>query len=87
MLIFDASDNSFTNGPELPNEGGLVKGACTIFNSAMHQNRPVVLAMGLAYEDGIVTKAQLLDYTRGNTWEGSKHNFRLINTTQPELIL
>ena len=71
-MIFDASDNSFTTGPELPN--WLVTGACTIFNSAMHENRPVVFA-GSGYEN----KAQLLDYSLTNTtWEESKHHFRLV---------
>jgi hypothetical protein len=37
----------------------------------MHENRPVVFAVGRT------KKAQLLDYTIGNTWEGSKHDFRL----------
>ena len=70
-MIFDASDNSFTNGTELPND--LVEGACTIFNSAMHENRPVVFASA-----GSMKQAQLLDYTQGNTWEKSKHDFRLV---------
>ena len=73
-MIFDASNNAFTNGTELPND--LVEGACTIFNSAMHENRPVVFAGALWGN-----KAQLLDYTLGNTWEESKHNFRLIKST------
>ena len=73
-MIFDASDNSFTNGTELPND--LVEGACTIFNSAMHEHRPVVFA-GAGYGN----KAQLLDYTIGNTWEESKHEFRFIIKT------
>jgi hypothetical protein len=73
-LIFDASDNVFTNGPELPNV--LRNGACTIFNSAMHGYRPVVFACG-SYFKPLENKAQLLDYTLGNTWEESKHDFRL----------
>jgi hypothetical protein len=71
-LIFDASDNSFINGTDLPND--LSNGACAVFNSAMHENRPVVFA------GAFVKKAQLLDYTLENTWEESKHEFRLINT-------
>ena len=71
-MIFDASDNTFTNGTELLYD--LIEGACTIFNSAMHENRPVVFAVGRT------KKAQLLDYTIGNTWEGSKHDFRLIKS-------
>lgn len=71
-MIFDASDNAFTNGTELLYD--LIEGACTIFNSAMHENRPVVFAVGRT------KKAQLLDYTIGDTWEGSKHDFRLIKS-------
>ena len=79
-MIFDASDNVFTNGPELPNI--LRNGACTIFNSAMHENRPVVFAGGSVHIKGKPREnnAQLLDYTLGNTWEESKHEFRFINT-------
>ena len=58
----------------MPND--LANGACTIFNSAMHENRPVVFA-GTTSEN----KAQLLDYTIGNTWEESKHEFRFIIKT------
>jgi len=66
VLIFDASDNAFTNGTELLYS--LVDGACTIFRSAMHENRPVVFAGG-SYGKPLENKAQLLDYTLGNTWE------------------
>jgi len=66
VLIFDASDNAFTNGIELLYN--LVNGACTIFHSAMHENRPVVFA-GESYGSPRENKAQLLDYTLGNTWE------------------
>jgi hypothetical protein len=73
VLIFDASDNSFINGTDLPNV--LKNGVCTVFNSAMHENRPVVFA-GAGYGN----KSQLLDYTLVNTWEESKHDFKLIET-------
>ena len=72
-MIFDASDNSFANGTELLFK--LHGEVCTVFNSAMHENRPVVFAGG-SYGN-IGNKAQLLDYTLGNTWEESKHDFRL----------
>ena len=52
----------------------LSNGACAVFNSAMHKNRPVVFAGASG------KKAQLLDFTLGNTWEESKHEFRLIET-------
>ena len=54
----------------MPNE--LRGGTCTIFNSPAHENRPVVFA------GGRFSKAQLLDYSFGNTWEESKHDFRII---------
>ena len=82
VLIFDASDNSFINGTELPN--GFVIGACAVFNSAMHENRPVVFAGGY-YGNPIENKAQLLDYTLGNTWEESKNDYRLIKYYVDEL--
>ena len=54
----------------------LVTGACTIFNSAMHENRPVVFA-GAGFEK----QAHLLDYTvDSDTWIKSKREFRLIET-------
>ena len=56
-------------------------GACTIFNSPLHEYRPVVFVAAAFYsstaqetEDHI----QLLDYTLKNTWEYCKHDFRLI---------
>ena len=80
-MIFDASDNSFTNGTELLFK--LHGEVCTVFNSAMHENRPVVFAGG-SYGN-IGNKAQLLDYTLGNTWEKSKNDFRLIKYYVDEL--
>ena len=56
----------------MPNN--LSNGACTIFNSAMHENRPVVFAGASG------GKAQLLDYKLGSTWEESKHQFRFIKS-------
>ena len=78
-MIFDASDNSFINGADSPYY--LIDGVCTIFHSAMHENRPVVFAVGSVVKPKphpSVNKAQLLDYTLKNTWEESKHDFRLI---------
>ena len=51
----------------------LTHGACAIFKSAIHGNRPVVFAGA-----GREKKAQLFDYTIANTWEESKHHFRLV---------
>ena len=58
-----------------------VDGACTIFNSPLHEYRPVVFWAGAFYssvaqESG--NHIQLLDYTLKNTWEYCKHDFRLI---------
>ena len=53
----------------------LTHGACAIFKSPIHGNRPVVFA-GAGYEK----KAQLFDYTIANTWEESKHDFSLIKS-------
>ena len=50
----------------------LTHGACAIFKSAIHGNRPVVFAGA-----GREKKAQLFDYTIANTWEESKHEFSL----------
>ena len=54
----------------------LTHGACAIFKSAIHGNRPVVFAGA-----GREKKAQLFDYTIANTWEESKHEFRFIIKT------
>ena len=54
----------------------LTHGACAIFKSAIHGNRPVVFAGA-----GREKKAQLFDYTIANTWEESKHEFSLIKST------
>jgi len=67
VLIFDASDNSFINGADSPYY--LIDGVCTIFHSAMHENRPVVFAGYIRPKPSVINKAQLLDYTLKNTWE------------------
>ena len=54
----------------------LTHGACAIFKSPIHGNRPVVFAGA-----GREKKAQLFDYTIANTWEESKHDFSLIKST------
>ena len=58
-----------------------VDGACTIFNSPLHEYRPVVF-VATAYYNTMAQETedhiQLLDYTLKNTWEYCKHDFRLI---------
>jgi len=63
VLIFNPQDESFTNGPSLIYNRNLA--ACTLFNSPMHNYRPVVLAAG-GYGQ---RTAEILDYTNGNAWE------------------
>ena len=46
------------------------EGACTLFNSPMNENRPVVLALGGCHS-GVT--AEILDYSIvGTGWEYSK---------------
>ena len=66
VLLFDPSDNSFTDGPTLIH--GRRSAACTLFNSPLHGNRPVVLSVGRS------NKAEILDYTTENEWEESKYS-------------
>ena len=79
-MIFDSSDNSYTTGPEITL--GLFNGqACTIFNSPLHGNRPVVFVAETYFGSGTQETEdhiQLLDYTLKNTWEYCKHDFRQI---------
>jgi len=63
VVIFNPADESFTNGPTL-----LYKryhAACTLFLSALHDNRPVVLVAGGSDQ----ATAELFDYTNGDAWE------------------
>ena len=43
--------------------------ACTLFNSPLHQNRPVILVSG-GYDQ---TSAEVFDYTASDHWEESKY--------------
>ena len=43
--------------------------ACTLFNSPLHQNRPVILVSG-GWDQ---TTSEVLDYTTNNHWEESKY--------------
>ena len=69
ILIFNPEDKSFSQGPSLIHDRR--SAACTIFSSAMHGERPVVLSTG---GNGQST-AEILDFSNPNvnTWEASKH--------------
>ena len=45
---------------------------CALFNSGLHGNRPVVLAVG-----GGSATAEIFDYTIANNWEQSEQKFDL----------
>ena len=67
VLIFNPEDNTFTTGPSLLYQRYYA--GCTLFMSPMHQNRPVVLAVGGHGQ----SNAEVLDYTITNAaWEESK---------------
>ena len=78
VLVFDQSNNGFTTGPSTL-EGR--HAACTLFNSPLHGNRPIVLAAG---GDGLVT-AEIYDYTITNEWQESKYS--LVFLKQEFLLL
>jgi len=63
VIIMDPADNSFTTGPSMSYERE--QAACTLFNSPLHNGRPVVLAAG-----GIVqATSEVYDYTYANQWQ------------------
>ena len=66
ISILCPEDQSFTSGPNLLHKREYA--GCTLFRSAKHNNRTVVLAAG---GDGQRT-AEILDYTGANVWEESK---------------
>ena len=68
VLVFDQSNNIFTTGPSTLEKR--YYHACTLFNSPLHGNRPIVLAAG---GDGLVT-AEIYDYTITNEWQESKYS-------------
>ena len=64
VLIFDPADKSYTNGPSMTYGRGFF--GCALFKSALHNNRPVVLAAG-----GQLVNTEVYDYTYANQWETS----------------
>ena len=77
VIIFDPAQNTFTTGPSLSYNRD--NAACTLFNSSLHDNRPVVLAAG---GWGQAT-AEVYDYTNDNAWQTSIHF--IISRFQSEL--
>ena len=61
-LIYNQETNDFTDGPTM-NANEHTYGACTTFQSPMHENRMVVMSIG--YQSG-KDVAELLDYTQEN---------------------
>ena len=77
-MFFNPEDNTFAPGPSLL--FGRLRCGCALFQSPLHDNRPVVLAAGgdatyFRNPDAVGT-AEVLDYTNTNEWQQSK----LINT-------
>ena len=73
VMVFDPNSNSFHTQPSLLY--GRYYHACTLFSSAKHGDRPVVLIVGGLPNQRI---AQILDYTASNArWEQSKLFFSL----------
>ena len=69
VLFYDPVVNDFLEGPPMNREH--TEGACTLFNSPMNENRPVVLALGGCHS-GLT--AEILDYSIvGAVWEYSKY--------------
>ena len=55
--------------------------ACTLFNSPLHQNRPVILVSG-GYGQ---TTSEVLDYTASDHWEESKYIVCVSETDSSDL--
>ena len=72
VLVFDQSNNGFTTGPSTLEQRYIF--ACTIFNSPLHGNRPIVLAAGHS-GSSVDQTAEIYDYTITNEWEKSMYLF------------
>ena len=72
VIIFDPDTNSFdTSVPSLIHERNDF--ACVVFNSPLHEMRPVVLAIGGESDEGT---AEIYDFTYpGSTWLESNISF------------
>jgi len=63
VIIMDPDDKSFTTGPSLSYKRW--HAACTLFNSPLHNGRPVVLAAGGINQ----ATTEVYDYTYDNQWQ------------------
>ena len=77
VIIFDPDTETFdTSLPSLKFDRSYL--ACAVFNSAMHDNREVVLAVGGTYQ----ATAEIWDYTQPNAeWTESNYSFLLFYLT------
>ena len=72
-MIYDA--NNINNGPIKWNSmvHKRENHACTIFNSPIHEGRPVVIVAGSRWGSSIYKTSEIWDFTKdGTTWEESK---------------
>ena len=67
VIIFDPVTKRFTNGPSL--KYNFYYGACILMNSALHGNRPVVLAGAGSNRK----QNEVYDYTQSQSWEECKN--------------
>ena len=67
VIVMDPADNSFSTGPSL----NYIRqyAACCVFNSDLHEGRPVVFSAG---GNGQAT-VEVYDYTTTNQWQTSIH--------------
>ena len=81
VIVFDPSNNTFNKSLPSYDVHEIYFAGCVVFNSPMHNFRPIVLAVG-EYDptpekekpwEGYQAKAKLLDFTQHNsTWIDSK---------------
>ena len=72
VMIFNPYDGSFVDGPDMLFDR--YSSACAVFNSPMHDERPVVMVIGNK------NFAEIWDYTKsGTTWEKSNYLLHLSN--------
>ena len=65
VITYDPISDSFSTNPNLINDRW--EAGCALFKSALHGNRPVVLAVG-----GGSATTEVFDYEVANSWEQSK---------------
>ena len=69
VIIYDPTSDTFSDAPSLLFERQ--HAGCALFYSPLHDNRPVVFAVGGFGEDAATT--EILDYTHTNSWEQSEY--------------